>query len=48
MVGWLDGWMDGTVRLKGRFELDLDGELSIIRDHGHAHGSRRSDLLTII
>jgi len=25
----MDGWMDGTGRLEGRFELDMDGELSI-------------------
>jgi len=40
--------MDGTVRLEGGFELDLADGLSVIRDHRHAHGSRRSDLLTII
>jgi len=36
MVGWMDGWIDGLINWLGL--------LTCIRDHGHAHGSRRSEL----
>jgi len=47
--GWMDGWMDGwDGEVGGWFRTGSGGVLSVIRDHGHAHDSRRSDLLTII
>jgi len=34
----MDGWIDGSIA------IDWLGLLTCIRDHGHAHGSRRSEL----